>query len=184
MMSAIFFGNFDTLPPVCIWEPLSLPTFFLAFPKCSCHSVMYLLVDPVLVDGPDGGDVRVEELPERHLLAAGARADQPGLPHSVVPHQHAFHQLLDGVSRVHASFIRNTWSDRMWKSSYLMWLFVVHICLLTPFNLGHSDDGRAGADYRWPPRKRAWPAGGSGWSSEIGDIHIHQILQTELQPLT
>ena len=57
-----------------------------------------LLVDPVLVDGPHCGHVGVEELSERHLLAAGARADQPRLPHRVVAHQHAFHQLLQGVS--------------------------------------------------------------------------------------
>ena len=55
-----------------------------------------LLVDPVLVDGPHCGHVRVEELSERHLLAAGARADQPRLPNRVVAHQHALHQLLDG----------------------------------------------------------------------------------------
>ena len=54
-------------------RPLSLPTFFLAFPKVQMSfidalSIMYLLVDPVLVDGPHGGHVRVEQLPQRHLV--------------------------------------------------------------------------------------------------------------------
>ena len=56
-----------------------------------------------------------------------------------------------------------------------MWLFVVHVWVLSLFSLGHSDVGRAGAGYRWPLRKRAWPAGYSGWRSEIGDIL--QILE-------
>ena len=133
----------------------------------SLELVTDLFVYPVLVDGPDCGYVGGEQLGERHPLVAGPGTDQPGLPHRVVPNQHAFHQLLERVSGVHASFMRNTC---FCNKSYLMWLFVVHVCLFTLFNLGHSDDGRAGADYRWPPRKRAWPAGGSGWSSEIGDI--------------
>ena len=56
----------------------------------------YFFVDTVLVDGPHGGHVGVEQLPQRHLLAAGARADQPRLAHRVVAHQHALHQLLNG----------------------------------------------------------------------------------------
>ena len=44
----------------------------------------YLLVDPVLVDGPDGGHVRVEELRERALLPARASANQTCLADCVV----------------------------------------------------------------------------------------------------
>ena len=50
-----------------------------------------------MVDGPDGGYVRVEELWEGAVLPVGLGARQPGLAHGIVPHQDTFDQLLVGL---------------------------------------------------------------------------------------
>ena len=48
----------------------------------------HVFVDPVLVDGPDGGHVGLHELGQRHGLEVGAGTHQPGLAHPAVPYQH------------------------------------------------------------------------------------------------
>lgn len=63
--------------------------------------VTHLLVYPVLVDGPDGGHVGVEQLAEGDLLLAGPGADEARLAHRVVPDQDALDELLVRLLVVH-----------------------------------------------------------------------------------
>lgn len=53
-----------------------------------------LFIDAVLIDGPNGGHVRVEQLGQRDFFVAGPGADQPGLADGRVSDHHAFHQFL------------------------------------------------------------------------------------------
>lgn len=53
----------------------------------------YLLAYPILVNGPDRGHVSGEQLVLGEGGVASPGADEPGLAHSVVPHDNA----LDGL---------------------------------------------------------------------------------------
>ena len=64
----------------------------------------HLLAHSVLVDGPDRGHVRGQQLVLRQGGVAGAGADEAGLPHRVVPDDHTFDGLDVGPLIVH---IRN-----------------------------------------------------------------------------
>ena len=66
-----------------------------------------LFVHPVLVNGPDSGNMSVEELGQSNLLIASSGADESRLAHSIVPHQHTLHQLSPGLLILHPETIRN-----------------------------------------------------------------------------
>ena len=78
----------------------------------------HVFVDPVLVDGPDGGHVGLHELGQRHGLEVGAGTHQPGLAHPAVPHQHH----LDRIEREVISKYLQAGSKRnvsRWEDVYL-----------------------------------------------------------------
>ena len=54
----------------------------------------YLFVNTILIDGPDSGHVRVEQLGQRDFLVAGSGADEPGLANGRIADDDAFHQFL------------------------------------------------------------------------------------------
>lgn len=66
--------------------------------KCN---VTYILIDPVLIDGPDSRHVGGKQLRQRDMLVAGAGADEPGLADRCVADHHALYQLLVGLLVVH-----------------------------------------------------------------------------------
>lgn len=69
---------------------------------------MYLFVDAVLVDGPHGRDMSVEQLRQRHFLVAGPGADKPSLAHGCVAHHDALHQFLMRLFVIHHLLLLNT----------------------------------------------------------------------------
>lgn len=60
-----------------------------------------ILVDPVLIDRPDRGNVGCQQLGQRNVLVAGTRANQTGLTDRRVADDDALDQLLVGLLIVH-----------------------------------------------------------------------------------
>lgn len=67
------------------------------------RSLQNILVDPVLVNGPDGWHMRVEQLGQRDVLVAGPGANQPRLADGRVADEDTFYQLLVWLFVVHPS---------------------------------------------------------------------------------
>lgn len=61
----------------------------------------HLLTHAILVDGPDRGNVSLEELGSCHRLVGCPGNDQPGLAHRAVAHHDALDQFLTGQLVVH-----------------------------------------------------------------------------------